>query len=63
MTAIAEGPDPQTEGIDEELGSPIARFEHAWLAGVAVGLVALVLFARRCALKRRSRDSADNLYG
>jgi hypothetical protein len=62
MTAVAEAADPHAEGIDEDLGSPIARSEHAWLMGIAVALVVLVLFARRRARKRRSQDSPDNLY-
>ena len=48
-----EEAEPDVESVDEQLGSPGWTFEKGWLAGLALGLAALVVVGRRRARRRR----------
>ena len=47
--------DPRSVGVDEQLGSPGWTFEKGWLAGVVLGLTAIVVAGRRHGRRRTAR--------
>ncbi len=53
MEAEVEG----AGSIDEQLGSPGSTFEKGWLAGIVLGLVAIVVMVRRKANRQRGNEA------